>query len=71
MAKKRTKPTTITDQLKAAIADAGLSTYALAKETGIAQPILHRFIAGDRDLKLATVDRLASYLKLQLKRGRG
>ena len=68
MAKRTRKPIppTITEQLKAAITDHGLNVNQLAKETGIAQPILHRFMSGERDLKLETVDRLAAHLGLVL-----
>lgn len=45
----------------------GEARPAAKPETGIAQPILHRFLAGERDLRLATVDRLAAYLRSMLK----
>jgi hypothetical protein len=38
------KATTITAQLKQAIDESGLTVCRLAKETGVAQPILHRFV---------------------------
>jgi plasmid maintenance system antidote protein VapI len=62
----KAKPKTVTDQLKQAITASGLSVTALAKESGVPQPVLHRFMAGEQGLKLATVDKLAAYLKLKL-----
>jgi plasmid maintenance system antidote protein VapI len=63
MAKQRK---TMTEQLKKAIADSGLSVYKLAKESGVPQPVLHRFMAGEQGISLATADKLAKYLKLRL-----
>lgn len=62
----KSKESTVTDQLKRAIERSGLTLYRIAKDSDIAYPILHRFMAGERDLKLATVDKLAKYLKLRL-----
>lgn len=42
------------------------SRYALAKATGVSEGVLSRFVNGERDLRLATVDRLASALGLEL-----
>jgi len=63
---KSKKPSTITDQLKRAIEASGLTTYMLAKRSGVPQPVLHRFMAGEQGLKLSTADKLAAYLKLRL-----
>ena len=35
---------------------------------GIAQPVLHRFAAGERDLTLTTADKLIEYFGLALVR---
>lgn len=56
------------DQLRQAVHDSGLSVYAVAKGSGIAQPVLHRFVAGERDLTLATASRLADYFGMRLTR---
>jgi hypothetical protein len=61
------EPGTITAQLKAAIQASGASIYKLAKDSGVPQPVLQRFMAGDRDIKLATVDKLAALLDLRLR----
>ena len=64
MAKR--KPKTVTDQLKRAIADSGLTLYRIAKDSGVPLPVLYRFMAGEQGLTLVTVDKLAAYLKLKL-----
>jgi hypothetical protein len=62
----------MTEHLKQLIHDSGLSLLALGREAGIAQPILWRFMAGERDLTLRTVEKLVNYFDLELKpRGRG
>jgi len=60
------KRTTIADQLRQAIEDSGQSVYAIAKAAGIAQPVLHRFYTGERDLTLSTADKLIEYFGLEL-----
>lgn len=68
MAKKQAKkaPPTIAAQLRAAVADSGLSQYRIAKETGISQPIITRFVNGDRDMSLENAGKLADFLGLHL-----
>ncbi len=56
----------MTEQLKQAIHESGLSVYRVAKDSGVPQPVLHRFMAGEQGLKLETADKLAKYLKLKL-----
>ena len=63
MAKK--KQVTVSDELRAAIRASGTS-YKLAKTTGVAEAVIGRFLRGERDLRLATVDRLAAALGLRL-----
>ncbi len=58
------------DQLRQAVHDSGLSVYAVAKRSGIAQPVLHRFVAGERDLTLATASKLADFFSMRLTRPR-
>lgn len=57
---------TLTDELKQAIADSGVSGYKLAKESGVPQPVVQRFLAGERGISLTTADKLAAYLGLRL-----
>jgi plasmid maintenance system antidote protein VapI len=45
----------------------GKGVKKIAVESGVSQPILHRFAKGERDLTLETVDRLARHFDLELK----
>jgi plasmid maintenance system antidote protein VapI len=40
---------------------------AVSRGAGIAQPVLHRFIHGERDLTLRTADRLMEYFGLEIR----
>jgi plasmid maintenance system antidote protein VapI len=59
---------TMADILKAAIQESGETVAAVSRGAGIAQPVLHRFVAGERDLTLRTADKLAAYFKLELRK---
>ena len=56
--------------LQEAIADAidetGLSLYRIAKDVGMAYPLLYRFYHSQVDAKLSTADKLVDYLGLSL-----
>ncbi|HEY2414968.1 MAG TPA: helix-turn-helix transcriptional regulator [Pirellulaceae bacterium] len=56
---------TISDQLRAAIAKADVSANVLAKQTGMSQPTVSRFLRGD-DIKLGMADKLADHFGLAL-----
>ncbi len=56
----------VSDKLRERIADSGLSQSELARETGIPQPSISRFVSGDRGLSLEHVDTLAEYFNLKL-----
>jgi plasmid maintenance system antidote protein VapI len=43
----------------------GLPITAIARNAGIAQPVLHRFYKGEQDLTLRTATKLARYLDLE------
>ncbi len=53
-------------QLREAVAACGTSRYALARELGVSESTLSRFMAGKQGLTLATLDRLARVLGLEL-----
>lgn len=57
---------TMAAQLKKAIQDSGKSVNAIAVESGIPQPVLHRFVKGDRDLTLTTAEKLLRYFNFEL-----
>lgn len=54
------------DRLRTAILDAPVSRYRMARETGVSESILSRFVRGERGLDLTSIDRLAAYLGLDL-----
>ena len=57
----------LAEQLKAAIGKSGLSVYRLAKQAGVPQPVLWRFVKGQRDLTLSTASKVARVLGLELR----
>ncbi len=59
--------TTITEQLRAYIENSGQTRYQIAKETGVSQASLSRFVSGARPtLSMTSLDALAQHLGLQL-----
>ena len=52
--------------LKKAMKRSPKTTYQLAKEAGVSQIMVSRFLSGKRDIRLATADRLAHALGLKL-----
>jgi transcriptional regulator with XRE-family HTH domain len=57
---------TITDQLRQAILNCGMSRYELSKRTGVDQAALSRFMHGQCGLLTTTLDRLCPVLGLEL-----
>jgi transcriptional regulator with XRE-family HTH domain len=68
MAKKR--PKLLTDQLRQAIDESGLTRYRIAKETGISEPTLSKFHLGQRGLSMEALNALGEFLKLTITTGR-
>ncbi len=64
MAKKKNK--TISDKLRQAIDASDLSRYRICKEIDLPESTMSHFMAGDCGLSLATVDRLADLLGLDI-----
>jgi len=58
------------DQLRQAIENSGLTLYRIAKDSGVAYQVLHRFARGERDLTLETATKLADYFGMRLTRPR-
>jgi len=56
----------LTKQLQAAIHATGQSLYSIAQASGVAAPVLQRFINGERGITLDTASKLATYLRLSL-----
>jgi plasmid maintenance system antidote protein VapI len=59
---------TLATILREAIAQSGKSINDLARSAGVPQPVLHRFAKGERDLKLATADKLLDFFGLEVRR---
>ena len=56
----------MTEVLKAAIDESGISRYRIAQDTGILETSLSRFMRGETSLRLDKADVLAQYLRLEL-----
>lgn len=63
---KAKKPARIDAALRAAIRKSGLSHYAIGKLASVAPSVIDRFVAGERDIRLATAAELAACLGLVL-----
>lgn len=59
-------PDVISAQLRRAIVDSGLTVYRVSQLSGVNTAPIARFLSGERDLRLETVDRLARALGLRL-----
>ena len=57
---------TISYQLRELAEARGLAPYALAKLAGVDRSVVARFLAGERDIRLETADRIAAALGLRL-----
>ena len=68
MAKKQTK--LLTDQLRQAIDDCGLTRYEIAKQTGIDESALAKFYNGHRGLSMEALNALGEFLQLTITLGR-
>ncbi len=64
MAKKRSN--LLTDQLRNAIDDSGITRYRIAKETGISESALAQFYNGHRGLSMEAMNALGKFLKLTI-----
>ncbi|MFZ1936664.1 MAG: helix-turn-helix transcriptional regulator [Thermoguttaceae bacterium] len=68
MAKKRSN--LMSDQLRQAIDDSGLTRYRISKETGISETALSLFYNGQRGLSMKALNALGKYLELKIVMGR-
>ncbi len=68
MARKRKKRPTVSDQIRQAILDTGLTNYRISKSTGVDQSTLSRFLNGGHDISTQTVDILGKFLDLEVVR---
>lgn len=56
----------LSQTLREAIKGSGKSVRRLAKEAKVSEVVLRQFLHGERDLRLATAERLANILGLKL-----
>ncbi len=56
----------MTDQIRRAIDESGLTRYRIAHDTGIDESTLAKFYHGQRGLSLDNLDRLCGYLRLRI-----
>ena len=68
MAKKRTK--LVSDQIRQAIDDSGLTRYRISQETGISETALALFYNGQRGLSMKALNALGEFLELKVTLGR-
>jgi transcriptional regulator with XRE-family HTH domain len=68
MTKRRTRR--LTDQLRQAIDDSGLTRYQIAKAAGIDESALAKFYNGRRGLSMGALDALGEFLRLTITLGR-
>lgn len=74
MAKKTRRPKTFADELRRAIRDSGMTHYGIANQTGYRARVkgaltpdqIDRFVSGERDLRLATVEKVVGALGLRM-----
>ena len=64
MAKRRSSK--LTDQIRQAIDDSGLTRYYIAQETGIDESALAKFYNGRRGLSMRALNALGEFLELEI-----
>lgn len=59
-------PDSLSEALKQAVRESDKSEYQIAHEAGVSQIVISRFLSGERDIRMATADKLAGILRLKL-----
>ncbi len=57
----------VTEQLRRAIHESGKTHYRIWKDSDVDSRAIDRFVAGETDLKGATIDSLCDYFGLELR----
>jgi transcriptional regulator with XRE-family HTH domain len=73
MARKKAKQkrsNLVSDQLRQAIDDSGVTRYRIAQETGISETALALFYNGQRGLSMKALNALGEFLQLKIISGR-
>jgi plasmid maintenance system antidote protein VapI len=66
----RHDPVPMTDTLRRAIVESGVTYKALSRETGVARASIQRFVDGRQSLRLDMADRIAAFYGLELRKRR-
>ncbi len=56
----------MTEVIRKAIQESSKTVYRIAKDAGTSTAVVSRFLKGERDIRLATADRIAKALDLTL-----
>jgi hypothetical protein len=59
-------PDSLSSALRQAIRGSDKSVYQIAMDAGVSQIVISRFLSGERDIRMATADKLAETLSLKL-----
>jgi hypothetical protein len=59
-------PGRLSEALRDALRASDKSVYQIAQDAGVSQIVVSRFLSGERDIRMATADRLAAALGLKL-----
>jgi hypothetical protein len=65
-AKPTISPGRLSQALRDALRASDKSMYQIAQEAGVSQIVMSRFLSGERDIRMATADKLAEALGLKL-----
>jgi len=65
---RKSKPLSVTDQIRRHVRECGLSAYAIGKATGIDKATLSKFLAGERGISAKALDRLGELLEFEIVR---
>jgi transcriptional regulator with XRE-family HTH domain len=60
----------LSEQLRRFVVESGLTRYQIAKLTGLPESTLSRFVVGGLTPRMATADKLAEVLGLELRKTR-
>ncbi len=56
----------VTETLRKAVRESGLTLYRVAKDSGVPYPTLYRFMTEERSITALTLNKLCAYLGLVL-----